>query len=392
MAALRQLRELGSAAVLRSSLHYWDASAKKVQEFVENYAIPTLLMLPAMQRESPDASGWGAKYAEDVLRALRRRGHMAFHDLNVVKLRMQTSNDLSWQLLFEQFDQAADLNSLLLFAEDGYAIREQTGGWENAQKESADAILARKKRATDLTDICASLLLARPIAADWLRELAPHVRDASQITTFENGRQGRTAHGFDKWDSHFARTWLESGKGIPFTPTETVQRPWSSEQVAQYDAMPTLAWVYRPQLASYLDQNGQRLPMAARTAVLQTALQAAIEGPLQGKAPTRIFYDTGVGEASQDRLMPVVQALTTLLPEFELFHPQRGYNLGQRLGDMGAASAFAGVGLATLAAWESGGTALVINLRRNNGATVLAVKPPGAAYRQQFAKRPYATA
>ncbi|MEJ8823966.1 hypothetical protein WKW80_18370 [Variovorax humicola] len=72
----------------------------------------------------------------------------------------------------------------------------------------------------------------------------------------------------------------------------------------------------------------------------------------------------------------------------QLFNVKVGCDLCERLGDTGAASALWVLGLTSLAAWETGANALVINTRRNDGATVLALQPMTAAYRALFKKRP----
>ena len=155
--------------------------------------------------------------------------------------------------------------------------------------------------------------------------------------------------------------------------------------MAQYDGMPGLAWVYRPQLASYAADASP----AEQAVQLEAALQRAVKTSLGGKPPTRVFYDVGTGDAAAQRRVMLLNCLKTVLPAFDLLDIKSSYHLTERLGDLGAAGVFAGVALASMAAWETGGTALVINLLRDNGATVMAVRPSEAVYRQQFGKRPY---
>ncbi|WP_166876345.1 DUF2875 family protein [Massilia mucilaginosa] len=71
--------------------------------------------------------------------------------------------------------------------------------------------------------------------------------------------------------------------------------------------------------------------------------------------------------------------------------PLRGYDLARILGDTGAASAYVGVALASMAGRQSGGATLVLNLRRIDGASVLLVVPPTAEQikRDAAIKRPY---
>lgn len=159
--------------------------------------------------------------------------------------------------------------------------------------------------------------------------------------------------------------------------------------MAQYDGMPTLAWVFRPQLARYRNLDKTLAPPAERARLLRQAIDAAVKVQLGGHPPTRIFHDAGIGEAAGARTAVLAQALGDALPQLRWRDPRVGYDLSERLGDTGAASAFVGVGLASLAAWESGGTALVVNLRRESGASVLGVCAAQDNYRKAFKIRPY---
>lgn len=77
------------------------------------------------------------------------------------------------------------------------------------------------------------------------------------------------------------------------------------------------------------------------------------------------------------------------MPDIDLLDMKQGYDMNRRLGDTGAATAVVGVGLASIAAWETGGTALVIHARRGDSAIVLAVRPSSDAHRRSYRKRPY---
>lgn len=385
---------LWRGTALSDVLRYWPASGAPRQTFVENYPIPASLVGPTRSAQTQPAASVNRAYFDSLAWAMRSNG-LPFHKLSDERstVNWQTGSDDFWTAFFERFDKAGDLNSLLLWAEDGYAMRVETGGWEPppdgaagaGRRETLPSILSRDRRANDLADAFVGLLLGRTAAAEWLRELAPHVIDSMQVTRFEDGRSARGPHGF----GHLGRD-SQVGQFVYRPPstyirTPFVPEPWSPVQMAQYDEMPVLAWVCRPKEAKY-DKAGSP---AQRAAALQQAVQAAFDGPLQGQPPVRIMFDTGVGEDGRERMRVLRQAVKAVLPAFELHNPLTGYHLGERLGDCGAASAFAGVGLASLAAWETGASAMVINARRDDGATVLVVQPTNPAYRARFKKRPY---
>jgi len=378
------------AATLRSLLRHWPASGAAPQEFVENYPVPGMFAWPSRYTDAAELQALIDHYFQSVRGALHSGAGMPFHDISATRssFQLNTNNDLLWVKAFERFDAAGDLNSMLLWAEDGYAVRTETGGWQNAKGEAMHSILSRTKGAADVSDSFAGLLMARSGAAEWLRELAPHTYDSSQVVRLGNGQQSRTAHGVARLgrDHHTGHANYRSPSAYEKT-TAHVPSIWSDAQVAQYDGMPTLAWVHRPHLASYGADD--TMPDAQRVAQLQTALQAVLDGPMKGQVPARIMYDTGPGEGGVQRMLLLRQAIAAVFPTFNLLDVKSGYDLSIRLGEIGAASAFAGVGLASLAAWETGESTVVVNARRKDGVTLLAVKPTNNAYREQFKKRPY---
>ncbi|MDB5826972.1 MAG: hypothetical protein JWQ73_1192 [Variovorax sp.] len=394
--ACRRRADLFRALALGDAMTHWSVDGLRQESFVESYAIPFQAAIPTHQHR-PFAE-WSAPYMQRVQNALHNEASLPFHEISEqhAVLGAKTLSDTSWLSVFKRFDIAPDLNSMLLLAEDGYAMRAETGGWENARKEPLASILSRDKVRGDLSEVFASLLLLRPSAAEWLREWSLHVSDRSDITTHADGRRSRSPHGPGKFQARaFDRSAGPAGAYFGadrrFEATAHVPAPWSNVQMAQYDNMPALAWLCRPHVVSCVDDNKVLLSTAERSARWQAALQAAVKESLDGKTPARIFYDTGSDAAASERSALFRQAVAAVLPGFKLHEPKAGYDLTARLGDTGAASAFAGVGLASLAAWEAGGTALVVNLRRDDGATILPVRSANDDYRKQFKKRPYET-
>ncbi|MEJ8824243.1 hypothetical protein WKW80_19760 [Variovorax humicola] len=391
LARCRAQAELFRAAALRGALRHWPADGDAPAEFVESYPLPTMAFAPSTPRDTSTLGGWAGAHNARLRRALRCGAGMPFHDIvQRTPVQVTTNNDFLWHQIFDSFDQADDLNSLLLWAEEGYAIRSELDSWQNERNEPLESILSRGKAASDWSDCFCALLLARSASAEWLRELSMHVHDASRVTRLANGSSARTAHAFGGLTGGRVHT----AQYIFPSPTSSIKtahvpEPWSKVQVAQYDGMPVLAWVYRPQLASYLGGDQKLLPAQSRVERLTASIRAAVDVLLQGKVPARILFDTGTGEGREQRKALLVQAVKAALPACDLFNVKVGYDLCERLGDTGAASAFVGLGLASLAAWETGATALVIGARRNDGATVLALQPMTAAYRALFKKRPY---
>lgn len=391
LAAARDDAALFRAATLRGVFRHWAPDGQRVQEFVEGYPVPAYLVLPSIAEGNVKQSELVGKYIAMMRRSLQDGVGMAFHDISPrSSLLASTASKIIWPELFTCFDKAADLAALLLFAEDGPATRATFGGWPPRPDETREQTFARERLANgDLAEAFAGLMLTRSASAQRLRELAEHVIDASQTVSFGDGRQGRTAHGFAHWSNRFVDPYHVQKTRFPFQPTEYVPDPWSKAQCAQFDAMPVLSWVYRPRVADYRDADGTALSDTRCAEQLRAALEAAVGEALQGQAPARVFFDVGRGDASGPRRVALTTALRAVTPGIDLLDMKQGYDLNRRLGETGAATAVAGVGLASIAAWETGGTALVIHARRDDSAVVLAVRPSDEAHRRSYRKRPY---
>lgn len=384
--------DLFRAATLRSALRHRPAQGGAPRPFVENYPLPVSLALPERRRDLGDMSAWASRRIDALRHTLRNGAGLCFHDIaSRSPIMLGADNDFLLRRAFERFDQAGDLNSLLLWAEDGYAARSELGGWESAQQESLQAILSRDKRRTDLSDTFAAVLLGRPEAAEWLQELAPHVRNSGSVRTHGNGVRSRTMHGFGGLGLEHRTAQANYRSPQVFTVMPHVPAPWSRAQMAQYDQMPSLAFLHRPQAVFYADDGAapQTVPMAQRTARLQAALTAVVKGALRGRAPKRVFYDAGPVGSEGDKPALLARSLHGVLAGTHFVGNAHWIDLAQRLGDTGAAGAFASVALASMSAWETGEAALVVHLRRDAGATVLAVTPVSEAYRNRFRQRPY---
>ena len=108
------------------------------------------------------------------------------------------------------------------------------GGGENPQgqrAESLEDIFRRPKRPGQLRDTFSGLLLTRPEAAEWLREWALHVLDASKDSHFPNGVVARDRHGFGglNTEAHDGGMTYRVSRG-DFKPTPNVPVPWSRPQ------------------------------------------------------------------------------------------------------------------------------------------------------------------
>lgn len=396
LAACRDRAESLRAATLRGAFQHRLAQGGASRSFVENYPVPASLALPSRHRDMADVSAWGDHRIDLLRNSLRSGAGMPFHNIDPRSMvQLTTDNDWLLTRAFERFDRAGDLNSFLLWAEDGYAIRSELGGWENPQKEALGAILSRSKRTNDLSDTFAAVLLGRPAAMAWLQELAPHVRDSGRATAYGNGATSRTMHGYGGLGIEHRTNHATYQSPQNYTATSYVPAPWSQAQVRQYDEMPTLAFLHRPETVVYADYGdapntaSSAVPMAQRADRLQAALKEVITKAFKGQPPQRVFYDAGPLGDEGNKPALLVRSLHAVLPGISFTGNSRWIGLSQRLGNTGAAAAYASVALASLASWETAESALVVHMRRDDGATVFAITPVPETYRKRFSHHPY---
>lgn len=393
MNTCRERAGLFRSAALRAALTHRPKNGERGR-FVENYPLPTMMALPPVTQLNEAAlAQWSRMYqSSESRRGLPWQLHdgpagMAFHQLGFhAPPRFEATGVGLWQSAFKAFDTQGDLNSLLVWAEDGYAARAELGGWENPQgprSESLEDILARPKRAGQLRDTFSGLLLARPEAAEWLREWSLHVIDASQDSRFPNGVVGRGPHGFGGLNVEaYDRGMNYRVSPGDFRPTPNVPALWSPSQYEAYSQMPTLALLPRPEFARF----DAGMSTDRRADALEAALKAMLEGPLREQPPKRLFYSA----ASNEDAALLARCMAKVAPQAGLLGPDASFHIEQCLGgELGAASMNAAIGLATIAVWDSGESALAVNLRDPRGALVCGLLAPPLEYRRSLNPRPY---
>jgi hypothetical protein len=157
-----------------------------------------------------------------------------------------------------------------------------------------------------------------------------------------------------------------------FKPSRYVKRPWCKEQLAQFDELKVLARLHRPQTAQY-QQDGNLLKPSARQAVFLAAWQAALATLPTGQWPVRVIYDFGPKGAA--RLAPLVLAINAVGPDLDVTG-EDGLDVTERMGDTCANAPYLALALGVLASRDMGGVSAVVNLRREDRATVMMVSPP----------------
>ena len=194
---------------------------------------------------------------------------------------------------------------------------------------------------TDLDDAIVALLFARADRVEALKATAP-----------------------DKGFFH---------RQAPFKPTEFLPKPWTLKNIADFELMPVLGRVMRPQYVSYRTPEGAPMGPRQRQEAFQAGWRAALDLLPEGLRPARILYDCGPG--GNVRLAPLAQALHELGPDLEL-SGDAGIDLTQRMGDTGSASPYVGLAVGLMASYDQRDVSAAVSLRGEDGASIFLVLPP----------------
>lgn len=245
--------------------------------------------------------------------------------------------------------------------------------------------------------------LARRIGVNYLRLMSlaqPRSKDAvhRNLTVpewlAESAKLSKSPDFYpDRTISFYADRFNPFGGGVVrapegFKPTPWFPVPWTKEQLAEFDALPTLGYLHRPTYINLTDQDGKPLQRRdARTkALIQGWQQALLTLPeAQRKtAPARIVASTG---GDTDKLVALTSLINTQAeaggPELDAAKPSQWVNTDARLGNTGAATWFVQMGIGVLASHIDGGISAAINLRDDKEASVIFISPPPEDKRQK---------
>jgi hypothetical protein len=256
--------------------------------------------------------------------------------------------------VFRFFEEHTEVPAVVLFLQDGLTARHLL------KPEGSPALLKDGLRAKDdQDDAMVALVLARRDRVDIMRSHAKAGKDH---------------------DSSLTPFWEKGKAPAAFHATEWLPQPWSQKAIDQFDALPVLGYLHRPQVVSYVKDDGQALGAQAKADAFEKAWHSALETLPDGGKPTRVFYD--FGPISQGvRVAPMNQGLHKVNPDFDL--SKGGYNLFRRLGDTGASSAYVGLALGIIASYQKNDVSAAVCLRREDGASIYLVSPPTAEDRQK---------
>lgn len=307
-----------------------DALELVLKPMVEAWPVPTVTIYRARKEELSERMTKILWNSVDNMRMPAGLHWTQIHQLEVV---YNDTPEEAVEAVFRTFERYPDLPAMLVY------VKGPSGQYEDG-KRVRNAPIATY----------AAMVVGRRERVEWLRPWAPY-----------------TKMNVDEWWPQFngwEKTPPRAFKPTPFFPT-----PWTRTHFKQWDALPTLAQLHRPVFVPLTDDNGTALKRKQQAASLVAGWKTAT----QDASPARVFFDAGAPGAGIATLNPV---LTATHSELDLTDPEDGIDLSARLGDMGAASPFVGLVLATMATAETGKPSMVVPLRRKDLATFLLLTQP----------------
>jgi hypothetical protein len=334
-----------------------------ISQFPEKWELPFLLAGPPLhnQEDSDDLKA--------TLCGARSGGGMHWHRFRTVS---QTYDECPDQLpteAFRLFDQYGSLPAAAIAVGDSLVKR-------NSLRPTGSAPLLKDgyREPGEMTASSTVILLGRRDRVEVLRPTATKtpIRDIWIPIEWASGLPE------DTYDDFHIPSYDDAPPEPPlpahsaFKPSRYVKRPWCKEQLAQFDELKVLARLHRPQTAQY-QQDGNLLKPSARQAVFLAAWQAALATLPTGQWPVRVIYDFGPKGAA--RLAPLVLAINAVGPDLDVTG-EDGLDVTERMGDTCANAPYLALALGVLASRDMGGVSAVVNLRREDRATVMMVSPP----------------
>jgi len=301
--------------------------------FLEEWPVPTLSIFPKLTEPYTPDPDYGDRYKNYVTKLRQPAGLHWTKILEGGPVIFSDTPEEAIEGAFDMFERYPDLPALLVYVNGD-------GTYGNGPR-----------RSNHLTETKVSMVLARRERVEWLRPWAPY-----------------TAINEDNWPAFIE--W-EKQPPQPFKPTPFMPHPWTRDHFKQWDSHPTLAVLHRPTVAKLTDDQGAPLKRAEQDAAMAAAWkQAVAQASVQ---PARVFFDAGPSESGTGRL---AAALAVNESKLDLIEARQAIDMSRRVGDTNAASPFAMLALATMAAWDTNTPSVVIPLRRKDEALMFMVTPP----------------
>ena len=337
-----------------------DSLEHSLSWFVTEWPIPVFLAGPPMYRAG-ELTSLSAPYFMPFTGYTNEPDNCWVHSLDGGPGGLHRTSFVAVETLYEDSPEAAlehafafmenhsEVPAVLLFVHDGSNDRDAN------RAEGAPGILKNGYRQPgEMTESFTALLLARHDRVEAMRD---HVHVDSLVPFWDRKKPAKPLHA-----------------------TEFMPKPWTRKQFGEFDQLPVLGHLHRPQTVPFV-KEGKALGDQGRIEAFATGWKAALETLPEGVSPSRVLYDCGPGQAA--RVCPLVVTLHNTEPELDVHKPAEGVDLTGRLGDTGADAFFVGTALGVIASHRHDNASAVVSFRDPDHATIVMVTPPTAEERQK---------
>lgn len=343
---------------------------------------------------------------------------MAWHLFAIGPWQLGERPDHLLEQAFAFFDAHPDLPYLVLLSTESDSSRDygQVAGKENRVRdghyipEYADAsavfVLARRERVEPL----------RPYAWDdpdndylqeTLRQMYYQLKDtvplpeAQKADYAEIGRQPTVAEWlpaaaefathpvFDRKESTLIDAYKRWANPPPkdWKPTPWFPVPWNRNQLAAFDALPSMGFIHRPVFVKFEDEKGTPVTRRdARQKILEAGWQQALQtlpDATRAAGPARIIAAFSNNTDQKIALQGMLHAYAAQGgPEFDSSKTAQFIDLDHRMGNTGAATFFVQMAVGVMGSYIDGGASAAINLRDPTGASIVFISPPSKERRE----------
>lgn len=343
---------------------------------------------------------------------------MAWHLFAIGPWQLSERPDQLLEQAFSYFDAHPDLPYLVLLSTDSDADRDDGQAPDKARRvrtgyyipEYADAsavfVLARRERVEPLrpyawndpdNDYLQETLRRmyirleqtvpmRPeLKAEW-----PHITRQPTVAEWLPAAAKFAQHPiFDRPESTLLDDYKRWANPPPkdWKPTPWFPVPWNRNQLAAFDALPSMGFIHRPVFVKFEDDQGKPVKRRdARQKLLEAGWQQALQTLPEAQraaGPARIIAAFNHDTEQKIALAGTLHAYAAQGgPEIDTGKTSQFIDTDQRMGNTGAATFFVQMAVGVMGSYIDGGASAAINLRDPTGASIVFISPPSKERRE----------
>jgi len=343
---------------------------------------------------------------------------MAWHLFAIGPWQLSERPDKLLEQAFEFFDAHPDLPYLVLLSTDSDSDRDDAQAPHKDRRvqighyipEYTDAtavvVLARRERVEPLRpyawndpdndylqetlrQMYYQLMATVPIRPD-LKAEWPNITRQPTVAEWLPAAAAFAKHPvFDRPDSTLIDAYKRWANPPPkdWKPTPWFPVPWNQNQLAAFDALPSMGFIHRPVFVKFEDEEGKPVTRRdARQKILEAGWQQALQTlpePERAAGPARIIAAFNNDTEQKIALAGTLNAYAAQGgPEIDSGKTSQFIDVDHRMGNTGAATFFVQMAVGVMGSYIDGGASAAINLRDPSGASIVFISPPSKERRE----------